>query len=109
MLASGHFQDAIVAPGEADIVVLILWARLGTPLPKAQYRGIDGRSPVTGTEWEYEAALAANALKGVPDLLAYKKKTAPRAEYRTAADIVELGRQLQQLEIVLGQAFRRSR
>ena len=39
MLASGHFQDAIVPPGETDIVVLILWARLGTPLPKAQYRG----------------------------------------------------------------------
>src|ERR1700710_67847 len=77
MLASGHFQDAILPPGETDILALILWARLGTPLPAPQYRGIDGREPVTGTEWEFEAALMANRLSGVPDLLAYKKKASP--------------------------------
>jgi stress-induced morphogen/tetratricopeptide (TPR) repeat protein len=105
MLASGHFQDAIVPPGETDIVVLILWSRLGTPLPKEQYRGIDGRAPVTGTEWEYEAALAANSRKGVPDLLAYKKKASPKAEYRTAADVAELGRQLERLETFWARHF----
>ena len=61
MLASAHFQDAIEPPSEFDIVVLILWSRLGTPLPEKtaerEYRGIDGRAPVTGTEWEYEEAL----------------------------------------------------
>jgi hypothetical protein len=95
MLASGHFQDAIVPPGETDIVILILWARLGTPLPKEKYRGIDGRVPVTGTEWEFEAALAAHKQRGVPDLLAYKKKAPPKAEYASEADLEELGRQLQ--------------
>ncbi len=95
MLASGHFQDAIVPPGETDIVVLILWARLGTPLPEEKYRGIDGRAPVTGTEWEFEAALAAHKQRGVPDLLAYKKKAPPKAEYTSEADLEELGRQLQ--------------
>lgn len=34
MLASGHFQDAIEPPSAFDIVVLILWSRLGTPLPE---------------------------------------------------------------------------
>src|ERR1700691_160929 len=34
MLASGHFQDVIDPPGESDVVVLILWSRLGTPLPE---------------------------------------------------------------------------
>ena len=42
------------------IVVLILWSRLGTPLPikteRREYIGLDGRSPVTGTEWEFEDA-----------------------------------------------------
>src|SRR5579863_6552035 len=56
--ASRHFQDGIEPPSQFDIVVLILHARLGTPLPKETtvraYHGIDGRWPVTGTEWEYE-------------------------------------------------------
>ena len=55
-------------PGSSDMLVLILWARLGTPLPDQRYRGIDGRIPVTGTEWEFEAALAAHRQSGVLDL-----------------------------------------
>ena len=76
MLASGHFQDAIEPPSAFDIVVLILWSRLGTPLPERtairEYRGIDGRAPVTGTEWEYEEALRAARERGAPDLLAFR-------------------------------------
>jgi hypothetical protein len=34
MLASGHFQDAIEPPSASDIVILILWSRLGTALPE---------------------------------------------------------------------------
>ena len=102
MLASGSFQDQIVPPSETDILVLILWSRLGTPLPAStatrEYRGIDGRSPVTGTEWEFESALAAYQQKGAPHLLAYKKKAPPKAEYKSAADLQELAHQLQKLE-----------
>ena len=76
MLASAHFQDAIEPPSAFDIVVLILWSRLGTPLPEKtparEYRGIDGRAPVTGTEWEYEEALKAAREKKAPDLLAFR-------------------------------------
>jgi len=76
MLASAHFQDAIEPPSAFDIVVLILWSRLGTPLPERtklrEYRGIDGRVPVTGTEWEYEEALRAAREKKAPDLLAFR-------------------------------------
>ncbi|MBI3516270.1 MAG: hypothetical protein HY060_19740, partial [Proteobacteria bacterium] len=73
MLASGHFQDIIERPSATDIVVLILWSRLGTPLPTDRYQGIDGRVPVTGTEWEYEEALQAHRTGGSPDLLVYRK------------------------------------
>jgi WD40 repeat protein len=76
MLASGHFQDAIEPPSTFDIVVLILWSRLGTRLPEKtslrEYRGIDNRAPVTGTEWEYEEALEAARTRGAPDLLAFR-------------------------------------
>jgi hypothetical protein len=76
MIASKHFQDAIEPPSAFDIVVLILWSRLGTPLPEKtaerEYRGIDGRAPVTGTEWEYEEALKVARDKGAPDLLAFR-------------------------------------
>jgi WD40 repeat protein len=76
MLASGHFQDAIEPPSKFDIVVVILWSRLGTRLPERtslrEYRGIDNRAPVTGTEWEYEEALRAARTHGAPDLLAFR-------------------------------------
>ena len=79
MIASGHFQDAIDPPSACDIVVLILWSRLGTPLPERtalrEYRGIDGRAPVTGTEWEYEDALKAARERGAPDILAFRNLT----------------------------------
>jgi len=105
MLASGHFQDAILPPGDTDILVLILWSRLGTPLPEPKYRGIDGRTPVTGTEWEFETALAAHQQSGVPDLLAYRKKASPRAEYKSDADLEELRRQLQKFEAFWSRNF----
>jgi hypothetical protein len=33
LLASHHFQELITPPHETDIAVVILWSRLGTPLP----------------------------------------------------------------------------
>ena len=101
MLASGHFQDAIIPPSETDILVMILWSRLGTPLPERtehnEYCGIDGRVPVTGTEWEFENALQANKIKGVPDLLAYRKTAKPRMEFGSEAEAIEIGRQFKLL------------
>jgi len=76
LLASGQFQDAIEPPSAFDIVILILWSRLGTPLPEKtamrSYRGIDDRAPVTGTEWEYEEALKAARNRNAPDMLAFR-------------------------------------
>jgi WD40 repeat protein len=82
MVASGHFQDSIEPPSAFDVVILILWSRLGTLLPERtavrEYRGIDGRSPVTGTEWEFEEAFHAARQTGAPDLLVYRSlKPAP--------------------------------
>jgi formylglycine-generating enzyme required for sulfatase activity len=74
LLASQHFQDKIVPPGETDITVVILWSRLGLPLPEDKYIGsVSGRKPVTGTEWEFEDALKSYRDRQLPDLLLYRK------------------------------------
>jgi tetratricopeptide (TPR) repeat protein len=75
MLASGHFQDSIEPPRNFDAVVIILESRLGTPMPE-RFHGIDGRTPVTGTEWEFEDALdgSRNSAGGLPHLLVYRSR-----------------------------------
>lgn len=97
MLASGHFQDAIVKPSETDIVVLILWSRLGTSLPE-RFQGIDGRAPVTGTEWEFEEALAHQQKDGTPDLLCYRKDAAGVARFSRAEQLDTARAQWEALE-----------
>ena len=103
MLASGHFQDVIDPPGESDVVVLILWSRLGTPLPertaKREYRGLDGRAPVTGTEWEFEQALSARAKRGAPDLLVYRKTAENVARFSRAEQLEQARLQWEALSV----------
>ena len=65
------FQDQIPLPSETDLVVCILWKRLGFELPP-EYRRADGTTP-TGTEYEFEDAMAAARAHGTPDVLVYRK------------------------------------
>jgi formylglycine-generating enzyme required for sulfatase activity len=100
LIATHHFQDAvnIPEPRGTDIVVVILWSRLGVALPADKFRGaISGRCPVTGTEWEFEDALAAARAHGVPELLLYRKVAAATA---TLDDRKALNEQLAQLDLV---------
>jgi tetratricopeptide (TPR) repeat protein len=76
--ASDHFQAQIIPPSECDIVVCILWSRLGTRLP-AQFQREDGSLYASGTEWEFEDALASFQKTGRPDLMVYKKTAEPQA------------------------------
>lgn len=71
LLASGHFQDAL-DPATTDIMVCMLWSRLGSPLPE-NFKGVDGRVGLTGSEWEFEFGLKAWEELGEPDLLVYRK------------------------------------
>ncbi|HUI16945.1 MAG TPA: AAA family ATPase, partial [Alphaproteobacteria bacterium] len=105
MLASGHFQDIIEPPSRSDIEVVILWSRLGTPLPIERYRGIDGRAPVTGTEWEFEDALRAHRERGAPDLLVYRKKTKGIAEFDSTAELEAAAQQRKALELFWDRYF----
>src|SRR5262249_46950055 len=102
MLAHGHFQDIIDKPAETDIFVMILWSRLGTPLPSDRYRGLDGRVPVTRTEREFENAPAAREQRGEPDLIVYRKRAPPDPKFSTMREVqrelAAIGRQWEQLE-----------
>jgi hypothetical protein len=50
-------QQHLKMPSACDIVVVILWSRLGTPLPDNDfYRKPDGGRYLSGTEWEFEDA-----------------------------------------------------
>jgi tetratricopeptide (TPR) repeat protein len=75
LVATANFQEQIVKPSDTDIVIAILWARLGTRLPKGFTRE-DGSRYNSGTEYEFEEAIAGFRKTGKPDLLVYRK-TAP--------------------------------
>ncbi len=72
------FQDAIPKPSSCDLVVCILWKRLGTELP-AEYNRSDGTTR-TGTEYEFEEALEAGLRHELPDILVYRKRVLIDAE-----------------------------
>lgn len=77
--ATGSFQEQIPLPSQADIVVSILWSRLGTRLPPKLKRP-DGSEYASGTEFELEDAMRSFQEKGTPDLLVYRKTTRPFTE-----------------------------
>jgi uncharacterized delta-60 repeat protein len=76
LVATEHFQASITPPHDTDIVVVILWSRLGVLMPVEQFPGAFTGRQVTGTEWEFEDAFAAYQQHGRPDLLVYRKTAA---------------------------------
>src|SRR6266478_6710740 len=56
MRPSEDFQSNIDDPGSFDIVICVLWSRLGTRLG-TRHRRADGSSYSSGTEYEFEQAI----------------------------------------------------
>ena len=91
-------QEAVIrfkrAPADCDIVIVILWGRLGTHLDPAALSKPDGSRYLSGTEWEYENAFNATPR---PDILVYRRsdpvlidaRDPARAEKQEQADRVE--------------------
>ena len=76
LVATSTFQSQIIKPSDTDIVVAILWSRLGTKLPKEFVRA-DGSRFESGTEFEFEEAIEGFRKNGKPDLLVYRKTATP--------------------------------
>ena len=91
MLATMTPQEAISTqlpkPSECDVVVVIFWSRMGTPLPE-EYVKEDGSRYLSGTEWEYLEALTASEETGSPKVLVYRR-TEERAFSADDPDIEE--------------------
>jgi Novel STAND NTPase 1 len=66
-------QKHIPAPSDTDIVVVLLWSRLGTPILDEHYRERPDDPPMTGTEWEFYDAAKSYRATGRPFLLVYRK------------------------------------
>jgi hypothetical protein len=76
MLATMTPQEAIVLglrkPSECDVVVVVFWSRMGTPL-SAEYCKPDGSGYLSGTDWEYHNALEAARRHNRPEILLYRR------------------------------------
>jgi tetratricopeptide (TPR) repeat protein len=101
----GHadFQSQIERPSQCDLVVNILWSRLGTRLPNS-FVLVPGEEPPTGTEFEVRDALEAFRRLGKPNLLIYRKTSPPQINL-ASVDARERLRQYELLEDFCRRAF----
>jgi hypothetical protein len=106
MVATQTPQASITPPSETDIVVTLLWSRLGTPLPEDPRFAIDEIRHPTGTEWEFYDALRGHQKKGHPDLLVYRKIERATTYLDDEQQVLEGLRQKKELEKFLDRWFR---
>jgi hypothetical protein len=95
VFAHSGYQGQIARPSECDLVICILWSRLGTRLPQG-FAPASGESAPTGTEYEIRDALEGYRRAGKPDLLIYRKTVAPQLNMASA----EARERLRQLELL---------
>jgi AAA ATPase domain len=96
--ATDTFQSQFPEASGMDIVVGILWARIGTPLSLDKARP-DGRRYESGTVYELETAAESYQSRGTPDLLVYRRTSNP--PFRLD-DEAERRRQAEQFEALEG-------
>ncbi len=97
LLASDTFQSQIYEPNGTDIFIGIFWWRFGTPLPD-HIRRADGTRYGSGSEFEYEDAMAGYHAKGKPDILMYRKTKIPMVGLTNREDILSHLEQKELLE-----------
>jgi formylglycine-generating enzyme required for sulfatase activity len=69
-------KQGLKKPSDCDIVIVIFWARMGTPLSEKHLKP-DGSRYRSGTEYEYLEALGAAKKFSKPDVLVYRRKKPP--------------------------------
>jgi tetratricopeptide (TPR) repeat protein len=104
LVATSHFQEQLVRPSETDVVISILWSRLGTRLPSGFARA-DGSRYDSGTEYEFEDALSGYRARGKPDLLVYRKTAPPSVRLDDERALLERLQQKKKLDDFVGRWF----
>ncbi len=104
LLSHDTFQSQILRPSETDIVVTILWSRLGTRLPTTITRP-DGSPYQSGTEYEFEDALDSYQRRGAPDLIVYRKEADPVVSLKDEASLIDRLNQRKALDAFVNKWF----
>jgi WD40 repeat protein/tetratricopeptide (TPR) repeat protein len=92
------YQDQIPNPAQFDLVICILWSRLGTKL-HPRFRMPDGSEPRSGTEFELEWAKEQHKkTPGVPALQVYRNRSRPNPPVDAPEKLEEFLKQWKALE-----------
>ena len=106
LVATSSYQDQIPNAGDFDLVVMVVWSRMGTKLPEAITRE-DGSRYESGTEYEFEQALAASRRRGLPSLMVYRKTARVLVDLSgQEGDLLELTRQKKAVESFIDRWFK---
>jgi tetratricopeptide (TPR) repeat protein len=73
--ARDSFQAQILDPSMCDLVIALLFQRMGTPLPIELAARADGSGYESGTAYEIESSLAHEKIHGRPQLYLFKKES----------------------------------
>lgn len=104
LLATATFQQQIIRPSDADVVIAILWSRLGTKLP-AQFARPDGTRYESGTEYEFEDAMDGYRRAGKPDVLVYRRTSPPSVRLDDEQDLLDRLSQKKKLDEFVAKWF----
>ena len=88
-----------------DIVIVLFWSRMGTPLPHPEYQKADGSPYLSGTEWEFWDAVNAERANGKPITLIYRRTEKRVSAHRTAFEQGGLRRENSCNSARLGQPY----
>ena len=92
------YQDQIPNPAQFDLVICILWSRLGTRL-HPRFRMPDGSEPRSGTEFELGWAKEQHQkTPGVPALQVYRNRSRPNPPVDAPEKLEEFLKQWKALE-----------
>jgi len=95
MESTRDYQENIPLTSDFDLVICVLWKRLGSPLSIKHERPGGGRWR-SGTEFELVTAVESKKARGAPDIFIFKNDTKPTFEAdeegegaRTEADLAQ--------------------
>jgi hypothetical protein len=99
MASTRDYQGNIPLTSEFDLVICILWKRLGSPL-SVKYERPGGGRWRSGTEFELVTAVESKRTRGTPDIFIFKNETKATFEDDDETDDNSLDEQIAQSRAV---------